>query len=81
MEHTQVAELKVTVRNYTAALEKRLNEIRRLEGVNAELREALEGAIAFCPTVGDVRANAHTKEYAESYRHARAAIKAAKGDA
>ncbi len=32
-----------TIANYTAALGKRLNEIRRLEGVNTKLLEALEG--------------------------------------
>ncbi len=51
-----------------------LADAERLIG---DLLEALKWAIAFCPTVGDVRANAHTKEYAEAYRRARNAIEKA----
>lgn len=39
-------QLETTIANYTIALEKRLNEIRRLEGVNTALLAALEGLVA-----------------------------------
>ena len=41
---SEIEQLKSTIANYTAALGKRLNEIRRLKGVNTELLEAMETA-------------------------------------
>lgn len=71
MTHTEA----MTIHNYEIALEKRLNEIRRLEGIKAELLEALEKAME--DTWYNKPSNIERIE-PEWLVHARAAIKKAK---
>ncbi|KKM66694.1 hypothetical protein LCGC14_1124660 [marine sediment metagenome] len=47
-----------TIANYTAALGKRLNEIRRLKGVNAKLLEALEDVVRLLTVVARQKSTA-----------------------
>ena len=78
MEHTP----EDTIANYTVALEKRLNEIRRLEGINASLLKALENIMPLAQTgFSAMSRRDQTKNQQAILRAARAAIKDAKGDA